>query len=407
MRDKLLGAIGYFYICLGVTLNPWVLGRLLAPDGKIESPRIIAIIVLVELLLIAIGGVTLWKRRAAFLPNLHLVIASLAIGCPLAGELVFRTGIGLKIAPFRSPGLYADWFSDDDYWKLQQHWVGLRPYAAAGSVHPRLGWSQEKVTPENPLGLHPRSLERLASTKPKILFYGDSFVDGSSDDEFHLPEYLNNRLDSVDVVDLSVGGYGIDQIYLLFSETVGRVARPTVLVGILVSDDLDRAVLSVRTSQKPYFVLDSVGELKLEGIPVQKDQASYFRTHPSSVRSYLLSFLRLRLLGPDSRIERKKAIASRLLDRFSAEARRAGADLIFVLFYAEWDLRERTWKESYLKAELGARKLPFIDTKAVILTYVERSGGVTAALYEPRGGHHNNLGNEVIGQGILEYLRRR
>jgi hypothetical protein len=329
------------------------------------------------------------------------------IGCPLAGELVFRTGIGLKIAAFRSPGLYADWFSDDDYWKLWQRWEGWGPYEAGVSVHPRLGWSQDQVTPHNPLGLRPESLQRLASTRPKILFYGDSFVDGVSDDELHLPEYLNHRLDSVDVVDLSVGGYGIDQIYLLFRETVGRVARPTVLVGILVNDDLDRAVLSVRTSQKPFFVPDSVGELQLKGIPIQKDQASYYRTHPSSIRSYLLSFLRLRLLGPDRRIERKKAIASRLLDRFTADTRQAGADLIFVLFYGEGDLRQRSWQESFLKAQLGARKLPFIDTRDVILKYAERSGGATAALYAPGNGHHNNLGNQVVGQGILEYLQRR
>ena len=90
----------------------------------------------------------------------------------------------------------------------------------------------------------------------------------------------------------------------------------------------------------------------------------------------------------------------------AADARKAGADLIFVLFYTESDLRQRSWQESYLKAELGARKVPFIDTKDVILKYVERSGGATAALYDPGDGHHNNLGNQVVGQGILEYLRR-
>src|SRR5262249_8821439 len=121
-------------------------------------------------------------------------------------------------------------------------------------------------------------------------FYGDSYVKGAADPPFELPRYLNERLDNVDVIDIGVGGYGTDQILLMFRETYSKVQRPLIIVGVFL-EDVDRAILSVRTSQKPFFRMDDQQELILSGVPIVSDQDSFFSTRSLGFRSYALQAL--------------------------------------------------------------------------------------------------------------------
>ena len=403
MTRKRSVIVGWFYIAVGLLVNPWFLARVVAADGRIDSAWTIGAICVLEVLLVSLGVLTISLSHRAWVVNLNLLLCTLVITVPVLGEVAFRTGIALEIHAFRRPHLYANYFVDDDFWLLEQRWVGGRRYASPGRVHELLGWSQAHVTSSNPLGLDAETLSRMASAAPKILFFGDSYVRGEADPEFQLPQYLNDRLSGVDVVDVSVGGYGLDQIYLMFQEI--QKANSLILIGILADDDLDRTVLTVRTSQKPYYLVDDNAELRLGGVPIQRDQATYFQNSSLRLKSFILAFLNQRLVGSDLKVSLKQRIGSALLSQFITDAQDENSGLAFVIFYSKSGLQTASWQESFLLTTLSRSNARVIDTKPHLLKYLAESGATIPSLYTP-GGHHNNAGNRVIGDAILEYLKQ-
>src|SRR3989338_2134830 len=155
MRYKVLKILGCFYITIGLVCNQWVIAWLFAPDGRITEANSKIIIGLFEVLMIVLGAITLKKNKTEFAVNLNLLVWTLAVITPLLGEMTFRAGIALNIKQFREPALYADYFSDDDYWKFRWDWKEnygdtLLPLKR---LHPLLGWTQANLTEDNPLGL--------------------------------------------------------------------------------------------------------------------------------------------------------------------------------------------------------------------------------------------------------------
>jgi hypothetical protein len=174
-----------------------------------------------------------------------------------------------------------------------------------------------------------------------------------SDEAYVIPNYLQHRLAGRDVVDLSMGGYGLDQIYLMYRETHRLVADPIVLVGVLVSDDLDRTVLTMRTSTKPYFVVGATGVLSLEGVPITQQTAAECHRAPLKINSYLAALVK-RKLFPDEEEQvtaRKTAINAKLLEAFTQD----DAAPTFVLFYNRQDIGREDWRERFMKTTLPVR----------------------------------------------------
>src|SRR5688572_22003237 len=61
--------LGGLFLLAGLALNPWSMGRLLAPDGKVDNDYYRAVILAIEVLLLAAGLVVMRMRpRAALLP---------------------------------------------------------------------------------------------------------------------------------------------------------------------------------------------------------------------------------------------------------------------------------------------------------------------------------------------------
>ena len=78
--------LGGLLLLAGLALNPWALGRLLAPDGRIENTRHRVTILVVEVLLVAAGLVVLRMRRRA---------APLSLAVVLALPLLAAAGLGV------------------------------------------------------------------------------------------------------------------------------------------------------------------------------------------------------------------------------------------------------------------------------------------------------------------------
>lgn len=293
----------------------------------------------------------------------------------------------------------------DESWKLQYLWGKKWGVSSADRIHPLLGWSQKNVTAQNPFGFQEDTVETLRSDgRNKILFYGDSFVKGASDPEYHIPRYMNQQTPMVDVIDLGVPGYGTDQIYLLFKETYSKVNSPLIIVGVLLAD-IDRTVLSFRTAQKPYLTVDSDGKLMVNGLPIEKDQPGYVDSHPPQIISYAFSLIKTKLgLFKMDKTAAKKTINSAIIENTKAIVRRENIPLIYVIFYGIDMLKTEDWRETFLKTELDRNNIPFVDTKTALISYAKANDLPISNFYVENEGHHNNLGNQIIADRILGEL---
>ncbi|HNX81437.1 MAG TPA: hypothetical protein PKL77_04765 [Candidatus Omnitrophota bacterium] len=332
--------------------------------------------------------------------------------------------IGVRICIFnpffpvkklRIPELYASYWGDDDYWKLYHAFKGPVQPPASVYIHPILGWSQKQISADNQLGLRKDTISLFTSPGKHILFYGDSFVDGAvSLPEYEIPAYITNRLHDASVIDLSVGGYGFDQMYLLFVLTHTKITRPFVVFGLLVEDDLDRSILSFRTGQKPYFALKH-GELVLQGIPIDPVPAHYLARHQAHIPSYAFRLFFRSIIGRTSwgaqypaRIDEKKLVTTKIVEKIEALCKDRGYPVLFVLFHSQYDLASGGyWQETFLKELFRRKQIPYVDTAEFLRAYVREHGVPLGDFYDTTGvmaGHHNDLGNRVIAEGLQEYF---
>lgn len=322
--------------------------------------------------------------------------------------------------PIREADRFGSYFSDDDHWKLYYRFGGRFAPVARKRIQPLLGWSQSEVSPQNPLGLSNAALTQLASAKRKILFYGDSFVSVSDDRDSELPVYLGNHLEGFSVVDLSCGGYGLDQMLLMFRVTYEGNPNPIIFFGVLLYDDLDRTALSVRTGQKPFFSVKN-NALNLEGVPIDANPRHYYATHPPKVFSYAFRLLLRRFLTRNSyavfkkptaldmhfeRIAHKKIICAKIIEEIQRTCKKHGYPLLFVLFYDQNGLKDESWQEAFLKEKLTQLNVPFFDTKELLIDYARKHSFGVEQLYMRYGGHHNRLGNSIIAESLMQYVLR-
>lgn len=349
-------------------------------------------------------------EASELLSRAGLVVFGLCVLTPALGEVALRAGIGLGFDQLRNPGLYADPHADDDYWKLQHRWGFRDNLQDAGSVHPLLGWAP-RVTARNPLGIIAEPPYAVDFAGECLLFFGDSFVAGRGPPEERLPQRLEPLL-GLRVYNYGVAGYGVDQIFLRFRETHPRFARPAIGIGILTTD-LDRSILSIRTGQKPWFELRD-GALELRGLPIDPDPERFLASHPPRLRSYFAALLlrQLRLAAARGnggelpyRREEKQELNRRLLEAVVEEAARRDLPLFFVLFYEVGELRTSGWRETFLRAELERLRVPYLDTKELFLRIAGERSWPIADFYRTTDAHPSALGNLVIAEALVRDWR--
>ena len=341
-----------------------------------------------------------WARQGGI-----ALISSVALA-PLLAEAALRVSFRLEDAPTRAPALDAD-YEHDDFWILKQRWAPEGRRVLPRRIHPTRGWSQVPVTPDDPLGLYKRSLEQLRDgTRPKVLFYGDSYVAGMVRDVADMiPCYIDDRLPGTDVVHLGVPGYGTGQSYLMMRETIGMADRPVVVMSAMVGD-FGRATLRAREAQKPRLVVERDGALRVTNIPIDEDPPRYFRETPLSFRSFALAALRKRF-GPEPEIitPEKEALNRAILTEVRDTASERGARLLFVLFHPPGEFRRPDGRSEFFLRSCEDLGIECIDTRPLFVAAMEASGATLRAFYLE--GHHNERGNHAIGDALLARLRER
>lgn len=361
------------------------------------------------------AGYTMSKklREIVFGGLLMLISTAVVVG---VCEAFFRFALfsdGLAIPTLRQSWRYADSAFEDDYWKLTFLFRAGEKAQRVGNIDPELGWSPP-VSSENPLGLISDTPYRVEDIRRPILFYGDSFVAGASPIPQRIPQIMDRLLEDRTVLNYGVGGYGVDQIYLRYRKTAGDFQAPLVLIGMLTSD-LDRSILGMRTGQKPYFDIEDA-KLVTRNLPILASTREYIDRNPPRIRSYFLRFVMFRLrpylppswfdslFGFDAQHQRKLGVNSRVLQAFREDAETLGIPLHAVIFYSEEEFAEPTWREKFLQQTLDEQSIKYFDTKAYLKAYMSRTGATLDALYYADNGHPNEAGNRVIATGIAEWL---
>jgi len=358
---------------------------------------------------------SLGRLRRVFL---RTVLSAIGVTlCLVGGEVFLRIGITLGVGKLDNPANYVAPFCDDDYHKLRYLW---RPGGALRTgrhiQHPWLGW----VPAEDFSGFESGSVAPIPDSRPadpRIVLFGDSFAAGVNPTRPF--ERIAARLDAMipqgKVINYAVAGYGVDQIYLRFTDVItdSNDAHQVAIVGIFLGD-IDRVLEHFRAGPKPYFEIES-GSLALKGVPVRDTPEDWLAKNPPRVFSFSWALARKRfgevflgeLYGFETLCRRaeKEEITSHLLKRMTVDAERAGAQLIFVVFYGQPHLVGESWRETFLLSELEALKASFIDTKPLLVEASrDRNDELEDYYFGPPNGHLNDRGNALVADAFYDLL---
>lgn len=368
--------------------------------------------------------------RRARLHRLRNALVALLVGAAAAlaaGELLLRyavthpTSLGAFGRRIRQPQNFADGDSDDDYWKLFYGWQDPAKVGDAEHPDPVIGWAGSYVT----AGTYEHVNERLIHGRQLVILYGDSYSQCNTPPEECFQSLLEESEFGRDycLLNYGVGGYGLDQIYLLLERSIDRFADrdPIVIVGMLPESDLDRSVLSFRDWPKPRLdVVD--GELVPRG-PVTTDARKYLAEHPVSIRSYLWRYflfnptrflmrVRTRLQDTAPIIREKKALCRKILEEIERSLARRHLRHFFLFFHAEpaalhtWEVFR--WQDELVHDVCRELAIPCVDTRDYLAFASDRNADRCAKLYGQSGreyGHHNAAGNLVCFEAIRSGLR--
>lgn len=349
-----------------------------------------------------------------FIVNIGLVMLSVGITLVIS-EMSFR---GLLFSSFgfmdklRDPSLYASHYSSNDYWKLQYAFGSAeRP---PKNPHPLLGWI--------PVGMNRETYAHIEfnhiAHRRAVLLYGDSFAQCATSACFqHFLNSDNEFLQDYYFLNYGVGGYGFDQVFLLLKNSVYLYDDPVVVVS-LMTEDIDRSLLSVRTGQKPYFeVLDD--QLVLQGVPINPNPDTFFRENPPEIKSYLFRLWfhsqappwRLRVyLDNDSESKRQQRaiqVCGKLILATIKELEERRIKYAFLIFNEIEEVgRKDNWKVRFLRQLLTERHTQFLLTKDIVQADSEQTMKLAEDYYIPGDRHPNIYQNELIAKHLKRMITK-
>jgi len=200
----LSGEIGLLLVLSALLANPWLLGALLSPDGRIETGALRLLIFLGEALFLFLGFLLLRARYRIGVTELLLA----------GGSVLFTAGVLVLLIQliYKPPAVHAGWRADVN--ALEKNELGFRG-------HP-IGYGSEDFV---------------------LVLLGDSVVEAKACaydwmPERRLEEHLRRRGRAVRVCTLGASGYGQDQELLALEEYLGRYRADLVLLNIVAGNDV-------------------------------------------------------------------------------------------------------------------------------------------------------------------------
>ncbi len=238
------------------------------------------------------------KRRTAVVLAFGVIVCGVAAWALYHGTLLGLRGLDMGCDPF--------WEA-----RFLQRTADVDQPFVQHDVHPTRGWTpkphlhrvSEYTETTNDRGQ--RALVDYAPHPDKftVMIVGDSFTYGAwSDDSEVWPTILQGLDDRCYIVNLAVGGYGVDQMYVTERESIEEY-KPNMVIMAAISDDLNRCLLSFREYRKPRFVIGSDGQLLQTTTPIGdfSDTLRYLRS------KYGYWGAREKLWAEDARLQKRRA----------------------------------------------------------------------------------------------------
>ena len=329
---------------------------------------------------------------AALIGSLLLVELGLRFVLFSTHPRVARFGVASGL---RRPELFADPVYDDAYWKLQR-WIlgkGDQRFSDPNQPDPLLGWRSPGILEDYDHVRH----DVLRGRRPVLLF-GASFAAKYFGTAFAQSELAGRYC----LLNYAVGGYGVDQVFLLLRECLDHFVDedPIVVIGLVGSEDWDRAMLSIRGWPKPCAELRDDGTLAFPDDPVLPTRA-YLEQNPVGIASYALRALQRNVL-PQSWSEadgERMAIASgRRIEAFvrtiHAELSDRGTPYFHLVFHTRKEVLHPepiSWQEPLLLGLFDQLGIDHEPTRPILRAVVENGDARLDDLFDTnsdaRRGH--------------------
>jgi hypothetical protein len=252
---------GWTLLAIGLLTNRFALGAIAAPDGRIDSAPVNALILTVQLALVSAGVFLLRRNTSARIRSARssraawLLLAGSTLLCVIAAEGAARLFREFTPAPPLFPGERANRPSANFVVDAEVGWR-MRP---GHSFRWRIEQSNLYVSDEDGYRtweeIEPR--REFSRSERRIVLIGDSFTFGTGVD---YGETYGALLESrrTAVKNLAMPGFGIDQMWLTLDRRAIAL-DPNLVIVAFIDDDFDRSLTAYRPIEglnKPTFVLD-------------------------------------------------------------------------------------------------------------------------------------------------------
>ena len=341
-----------------------------------------------------------------------------------AALLLAALFVTLALPPLRILNAYGtqerfEW-RGDAFWKLQF----LREFAQSDTPgfafvqhdpHPKLGWIPKpglragvQVESTNEAGYRGTQPATLREDAFRVLALGDSFTFGQGvPDGRDWPARLEALDPRLQVFNLGVCGYGVDQMYLRLQEAFAT-CRPHLVLFAPTSLDFDRTLLRFREYAKPRFVVQPDDTLLLTNVPVPPMEEVLRTLH------HAYGTWRVRdLLEPEDAAFRESIadgsydaewsrLNQRILEEAALHVRGQGAALLFVHLAAHFEIAKQGYPadkplptEALMQAAADKSGAPFLATRRAFL---EAPGTWTE-------GHYTAVECAFVAELIFEKIK--
>jgi len=235
--------------------------------------------------------------------------------------------------------------------------------------------------------------------KFRIVCLGDSVTFGwgiSAGDRF--TEILESKFRNVEVINIGVPAYGLDQM-LLFLKREGVRYNPDLVVVYLIPDDLRRVFYS--GAPKPLFGLSGDNKLALLNVPLRRGTAVFSNSMINRIKynfmkkSYIFYYLyivkdKIDMMASGIKISVNKDDRQRLIEAIFKDMKMTSLSVNAKLLIAGSMPQEI--RKFFIKNDIS-----FMDDP---LSRYKRGGD---KIYYPKDRHPNAHGQRLIAEGIYDF----
>jgi lysophospholipase L1-like esterase len=253
----------------------------------------------------------------------------------------------------------------------------------------------------------------------RVVFVGDSFTEGYGvgDDDCY-PAILESLESRIEAVNMGLGGFGLDQMYLWYRRDGGSFRADLVVLACVAHDFERMGPEGDMGYPDPHLVLEA-GVLQTRGVPIPRRFGAGVRVGTNSLVGSLALARLLRRLGPAPAPEpahRSKAEsplvevteppawAELVLPVLAASrdlARERGARFAFAYLPTRYTItREPTFAYDLACRACAGLEVPFFDLHPVF-------AAIPAADFEDHfldDGHYSPRGNRLVAERLLQAI---